>query len=90
MMRILAALGLAMGLALAPLPAQSAEAGLAGRVANGTKEAGLAASGPKPFVDIVCPIMEQQAESRGLPPMAFVCDEGDTAGLSATVKSRSS
>ena len=44
----------------------------AARVAAGVKAAGLALAGPKPFVDIVCPIMQQQAETRGLPPMAFV------------------
>ena len=42
------------------------------RVAAGAKEAGPALAGPKPFVDIVCPIMQQQAEARGLPPMPFV------------------
>ena len=41
-------------------------------VEAGVKEAGLALAGPKPFVDIVCPIMQQQAEARGLPPMPFV------------------
>ena len=42
------------------------------QVDAGLKQAGLALAGPKPFVDIVCPIMQQQAEARGLPPMAFV------------------
>jgi len=42
------------------------------RVAAGIKAAGLAAAGPKPFVEIVCPLMQQQAEERGLPPMPFV------------------
>jgi len=41
-------------------------------VAAGIKAAGLAAAGPKPFVDTVCPLMQQQAEARGLPPMPFV------------------
>jgi hypothetical protein len=72
MMRVLAALWLALSLALSCCAALGAEPGLAGRVAKGAKEAGLAASGPKPFVDIVCPIMERQAEARGLPPMPFV------------------
>ena len=36
------------------------------------KEAALAIAGPKPFVDIVCPLMQQEAEARGLPPMPFV------------------
>lgn len=41
-------------------------------VAAGIDAAGLAAAGPKPFVEIVCPLMQQQAEARGLPPMPFV------------------
>ncbi len=49
-----------------------AEENAASEVAAGAKEAGAALAGPKPFVDIVCPIMQQQAESRGLPPMPFV------------------
>jgi len=55
------------------LLAPAAHAGSADvRVEAGLKEAGLALAGPKPFVDIVCPIMQQQAEARGLPPMPFV------------------
>ena len=42
------------------------------RVAAGLKAAGFVAAGPKPFVEIVCPLMQQQAEERGLPPMPFV------------------
>jgi hypothetical protein len=42
------------------------------RVAAGIEAAGLAAAGPKPFVEIVCPLMQQQAEEHGLPPMPFV------------------
>jgi len=42
-------------------------------VAAGVKAAALAASGgPKPFVDIVCPMMVEQAAARGLPQMPFV------------------
>jgi Transglycosylase SLT domain len=41
-------------------------------VESGIAAAGEALAGPKPFVDIVCPIMQQQAEVRGLPPMPFV------------------
>ncbi len=41
-------------------------------VKAGVKAAGQAAAGPKPFVEIVCPLMQQQAEARGLPPMPFV------------------
>ena len=49
-----------------------AAADIGAQVDAGLKQAGLALAGPKPFVDIVCPIMQQQAEARGLPPMAFV------------------
>jgi hypothetical protein len=42
------------------------------RLKAGLKAAGLAAAGPKPFVEIVCPLMQQEAEARGLPPMPFV------------------
>jgi hypothetical protein len=42
------------------------------QVEAGVKRAGLALAGPKPFVDIVCPIMQEQAEARDLPPMPFV------------------
>jgi hypothetical protein len=55
---------------LAASPATAENAALT--VESGVKEAGVALAGPKPFVDIVCPIMQQQAESRGLPPMPFV------------------
>jgi hypothetical protein len=53
-------------------PALAGATGLEARVEAGAKEAGIALAGPKPFVDIVCPIMQQQAEARGLPPMPFV------------------
>ena len=60
-------------LAASLLAASSAAAeNAASSVETGVKEAGVALAGPKPFVDIVCPIMQQQAESRGLPPMPFV------------------
>jgi hypothetical protein len=69
MMRRLPIVCLAAGLVLAS-PAQAGTADT--RVDAGVKEAGLALAGPKPFVDIVCPIMQQQAEARNLPPMPFV------------------
>jgi hypothetical protein len=72
MMRILQAAALALLLVPLASPAEARNAGIGQRVAAGAKEAGLAIAGPKPFVDIVCPIMQQQAEQRGLPPMAFV------------------
>ena len=59
-----------IGLILAAFRVEAAE--LATQVETGAKQAGLALAGPKPFVDIVCPIMQQQAEARGLPPMPFV------------------
>jgi hypothetical protein len=58
------------GILLLSAPCAAGDAGA--RVEAGVKEAGLALAGPKPFVDIVCPIMQEQAEARGLPPMAFV------------------
>lgn len=41
-------------------------------VEAGIQQAGIVLAGPKRFVDIVCPIMQQQAEARNLPPMPFV------------------
>jgi hypothetical protein len=61
---------LAAGLLLLTAPVEAETIGAL--VEAGAKAAGLALAGPKPFVDIVCPIMQQQAEARGLPPMPFV------------------
>jgi transglycosylase-like protein with SLT domain/sporulation related protein len=61
---------LAAGLLLLAAPVRAET--IAAQVEAGAKAAGLALAGPKPFVDIVCPIMQQQAEARGLPPMPFV------------------
>jgi Transglycosylase SLT domain/SPOR domain len=72
MMRVLAAAYLCVAFALRAPPCQAGENIAAASVEAGIKEVGLAAAGPKPFVDIVCPIMQQQAEARGLPPMPFV------------------
>ena len=69
-MRPLPTAFLAAVLLLLALPARAG--GATPRVEAGVKEAGLALAGPKPFVDIVCPIMQQQAEARNLPPMPFV------------------
>jgi hypothetical protein len=42
-------------------------------VADGVNAAALvAAGGPKPFVDTVCPLMQEEAEAKSLPPMFFV------------------
>ena len=42
-------------------------------VARGILDASIAAAGgPKPFVDIVCPLMQEQAAARNLPQMPFV------------------
>ena len=41
-------------------------------VVGGVKAAAAVAAGPRPFVEIVCPYMQQEAEQRGLPPMPFV------------------
>jgi hypothetical protein len=53
-------------------PAKAGQENPAEQVEEGVKQAGLALAGPKPFVDIVCPIMQAQAEARDLPPMPFV------------------
>ena len=42
------------------------------KVERGIDAVALAAAGPKPFVDIVCPLMQQEAASMKLPPMFFV------------------
>jgi len=72
MMRVLQATTLAVWLVLAVSPAHATDAFEILGVAAGIKAAGLAAAGPKPFVDTVCPLMQAQAEERGLPPMPFV------------------
>ena len=76
MKRVLTAACLAFVLIVVGTPSHGADgaaaSSVAARVAAGAKAAAEAAAGPKPFVDIVCPIMQQQAEARGLPPMAFV------------------
>ena len=54
-------------LLLLPLPAHSDD------VENGIAAAAdIAANQPKPFVDTVCPLMQQQADAMGLPAMFFV------------------
>ncbi|MGH6735958.1 MAG: lytic transglycosylase domain-containing protein [Methyloceanibacter sp.] len=63
---------LAAWLVLSMSAAQAADAVDILGVAGGIKAAGQAAAGPLPFVEIVCPLMQQQAEARGLPPMPFV------------------
>lgn len=60
--------GLLLGMAVA----RAADAFEILGVEAGIKAAGQAAAGPQPFVEIVCPLMQQQAEARGLPPMPFV------------------
>jgi len=63
----IASLGLAFALLLWPLPAHSDD------VEDGIAAAAeIAANQPKPFVDTVCPLMQQQADARGLPAMFFV------------------
>ncbi len=71
-MRVLAAAWFLGGLVLLAPPGAGREVTALERVEAGVREAGLAIAGPKPFVDIVCPLMQQQAEARGLPPMPFV------------------
>ena len=71
MMRVSVIAFFALALLLAGSPCKADES-VPALVEAGVKQAGLALAGPKPFVDIVCPIMQQQAEARGLPPMPFV------------------
>jgi hypothetical protein len=51
-------------------PALSEDAGR--KVESGIDAVAIAAAGPKPFVDVVCPLMQQEAASMKLPPMFFV------------------
>jgi hypothetical protein len=71
-MRILAITSLLAGLLLLPCRGESGEAPALLSVEAGVKEAGFVLAGPKPFVDIVCPLMQQEAEQYQLPPMPFV------------------
>jgi hypothetical protein len=64
--------GACVGLLLGVPAAGAADAFEIMGVEAGIKAAGQAAAGPRPFVEIVCPLMQQQAEARGLPPMPFV------------------
>ncbi len=66
------AIGLGAWLVLGASTVLAADAAEIMGVKAGIKAAGLAAAGPKPFVETVCPLMQQQAEARGLPPMPFV------------------
>ncbi|ODR97217.1 hypothetical protein AUC70_13250 [Methyloceanibacter stevinii] len=69
--RIRTSVALAVVLGSSALPAQAAGEPAAA-VAAGIKAAAVVTAGPRPFVEIVCPYMQQQAEQRGLPPMPFV------------------
>jgi hypothetical protein len=71
MMRLIRLAGFGVALLIAS-PAHCADAFDITGVEAGLKAAGIEAAGPKPFVEIVCPLMQQQAEARDLPPMPFV------------------
>jgi hypothetical protein len=71
-MRSLQIAALCLSLLLLASPAKAGQENPVEQVEEGVKQAGLALAGPKPFVDIVCPIMQAQAEARDLPPMPFV------------------
>jgi hypothetical protein len=71
-MRVSPAVCFLAALGLIATPAPGGEVSALARVEAVVKETALALAGPKPFVDIVCPLMQQQAEARGLPPMPFV------------------
>ncbi|MGD9069487.1 MAG: lytic transglycosylase domain-containing protein, partial [Methyloceanibacter sp.] len=68
---IWASIGVAASLSCCPLQAQTAGEPAAS-VAHGVRAAAKVIAGPQPFVEIVCPHMQQQAKLRGLPPMPFV------------------
>jgi hypothetical protein len=70
--RLLRIAALCLSVLLLASPAKAEPRDLAARVEEGAKQAGFALAGPKPFVEIVCPIMQAQAEARDLPPMPFV------------------
>jgi hypothetical protein len=72
MMRVIQPTSFAAWLVLAASAAHAVDASEITGLAAGIKAAGIAAAGPRPFVEIVCPLMQQQAETRGLPPMPFV------------------
>jgi Transglycosylase SLT domain/SPOR domain len=64
---------LALGLALVFMPLRALGQDAAQQ--NGAQDAPAkseAAEKPKPLVDIVCPLMQQEADEMGLPPMLFV------------------
>ncbi len=65
--------GLAFVLVASPgLTADRTTSVAAGVSAAARHAAGALPAGSRPFVEIVCPVMQQQAEARGLPPMPFV------------------
>jgi hypothetical protein len=72
MMRFWQIVGFCAALLSLSSPAHSAEAFDVTGMKAGMKAAGLAASGPQPFVNTVCPLMREQAEARNLPPIPFV------------------
>ena len=78
MMRVWRIALMALALLLAGSPCKAAGGRRARTVEAGVKEAGLALGGPKPFVDIVCPIMQQQAERAG--PAADAVRAADLEG----------
>jgi hypothetical protein len=71
-MRLLRIAALCLSVLLFASPAKAGQQDPAEHVEEGAKQAGIVLAGPKPFVDIVCPIMQAQAEARDLPPMPFV------------------
>jgi soluble lytic murein transglycosylase-like protein len=67
----MASAALLAALVLAAAPARSEDAAVGAPVAADAA-AGQVPAEPKPFVDTVCPLMQQQADAMGLPPMLFV------------------
>ena len=71
MMRIAQAVLLA-ALVLAAAPARSDDVDDGAQAAAQVAAGQVPAAEPKPFVDTVCPLMQQQADAMGLPAMLFV------------------
>jgi hypothetical protein len=72
----IALLALLVALLSAPLPVRSEDAPQGAPASNKTQQGASAnkdtAAKPKPFVDAVCPLMQEEADAMGLPAMFFV------------------
>jgi len=71
-MRIRIAAPIVAGLVLLSAKGEGREASALLSVEAGVREVGIVLTGPKRLVDIVCPLMQKEAEQYGLPAMPFV------------------